>query len=59
MQTLSEDLLEGAAAAAEFIGISRKRVYRLTEKDELPVIRKGGRLYYRKSDLQRAFQVAA
>ena len=56
MQTLSEDLLEGAAAAAEFIGISRKKVYRLTERNELPVIRKCGRLYYRKSDLERAFQ---
>jgi excisionase family DNA binding protein len=59
MQPLSEDLLEGAAAAAGFIGIKARTVYRMTESGELPVIRKGRKLFYRKSDLERAFQVAA
>jgi excisionase family DNA binding protein len=59
MQTLSEDLLEGAAAAAAFIGLKRRTVYRLTENGDLPVIRKGKKLFYRKSDLERAFRPAA
>ena len=64
MQALSDDLLDGAAAAAQFIfgasdGTNRKRVYRMTENGSLPVIRKGKRLFYRKSDLERAFRAAA
>lgn len=62
MQALSDDLLDGAAEAAVFVfGDSNKRrlIYRLTESGDLPVIRKGKRLFYRKSDLERAFQAAA
>lgn len=59
MQPLSEDLLDGAAAAAEFLGLKRRTVYRLTESGDLPVIRKGTKLFYRKSDLERAFQATA
>ena len=55
MQALSEDLLDGAAAAAKFLGLSQRQVYRLTETNEIPVIRKGGKLFYRKSQLERAF----
>lgn len=58
MQALSDDLLEGASAAATYLGLKPRAVYRLTEAGELPVIRKGRKLFYRKSDLQRAFQVA-
>ena len=56
MQPLSEDLLDGAAAAAEFLGLTRRTVYRMTEAGELPVVRKGTKLFYRKSALERAFQ---
>lgn len=62
MQALSEDLLDGAAAAAAFVfGTESKRrvIYRMTESGDLPAIRMGKRLYYRKSDLERAFQSAA
>lgn len=55
MQGLSEDLLDGAAAAAKFLGLKPRQVYRLTEAGEIPVIRKGGKLFYRKSQLERAF----
>lgn len=60
-QTLSEDLLDGAAAAALFVfgdASKRRAIYRMTEQG-LPVIRMGKRLFYRKSDLERAFQSAA
>lgn len=59
MQALSDDLLEGAAKAAAFMGLNPRAVYRMTESGHLPVIRKGRRLFYRKSDLERAFQAAA
>lgn len=56
MQALSDDLLSGAKEAANFIGLPQRAVYRLTENGQLPVIRKGRRLFYRKSDLEKAFQ---
>jgi excisionase family DNA binding protein len=59
MQALSDDLLSGAEAAAAFIGLPRRAVYRMTESGQLPVIRKGRRLFYRKSDLEKAFQASA
>lgn len=61
MQPLSDDLLEGAEEAAKFLQLrgGRRAVYRLTEGGHLPVTRKGRKLFYRKSDLERAFQATA
>lgn len=53
---LSNDLLRGARAAGEYIGQSQKAVYHMAERGVLPVIRKGGRLYFRKSELEAAFR---
>jgi len=52
---LSDDLLAGAEAAAAFVGITPRAIYHLVESQNLPVIRKGKRLYFRKSELERAF----
>jgi excisionase family DNA binding protein len=52
---LSEDLIKGAREAAKYLGISERSVYHMTEKRQLPVIRKGRTLFYRKSDLDQAF----
>lgn len=53
---LSDDLLNGASAAAQFLGIDRQIVYRMVREGNLPVIRKGGRrMYFRKSELEQAF----
>ncbi len=54
---LSDDLLKGAAAAAEYLGpaFNRNSVYHMTKTGHLPVIRRGSLLFYRKSDLDRAF----
>ena len=57
--TLSEDLLAGASAAANYIGVKPRAVYHMVETQSLPVIRKGKRLYFRKSELERAFSAAA
>ncbi|MEG3144241.1 helix-turn-helix domain-containing protein [Sphingomonas sp. RT2P30] len=59
LQSLSDDLLDGAAAAARHMGLSRSAVYRMTDAGHLPVVRKGRKLFYRKSDLEAAFKTVA
>jgi hypothetical protein len=54
---LSQDLIKGAAAAAEYLGpaFTPRSVYHMVENNQLPVVRKGRTLFFRKSDLDRAF----
>lgn len=54
---LSSDLIKGASAAAEYLGpsVSQRSVYHMVEQNLLPVVRLGRTLYFRKSDLDRAF----
>jgi hypothetical protein len=56
---LADDLVAGADAAASFAGLTPRAVYHLVEAGQLPVIRKGRRLYFRKSELLRAFSSEA
>lgn len=56
---MQDDLIAGAADAASYTGLSRRVIYRLTEQGRLPAIRMGRRLYYRKSELDRAFKAAS
>jgi hypothetical protein len=58
---LKDDLLRGAAAAAEYLGpqFNRNSVYYMTRVGTLPAIRRGSQLFYRKSDLDRAFTAEA
>lgn len=53
---LHDDLIAGAAAAARYCGISRRTIYALVESGEVPAIRKGGRLFFRKSEIEAAFR---
>ncbi len=53
---LNTDLLSGAKAAAEYIGESPRAVYHMVENGLLPCIRKGRKLYFRKSELEAAFR---
>lgn len=50
------DLLVGAEGAARFTGLSARAIYHLVETRQLPAIRKGRRLFFRKSELEQAFQ---
>lgn len=59
MQALSDDLLEGADEAATYLGLKRGTVYRLVAANEIPAIHKGRKIFFRKSELDRAFQSAA
>jgi excisionase family DNA binding protein len=59
MSNLAADLIAGADAAAAYVGITPRAIYHLVEAQHLPVIRKGRRLYFRKSELERAFSSAA
>lgn len=52
---LSDDLLTGAPAAARFLGVRPRVIYHLVETGNLPVIRKGRKLFFRKSELERSF----
>ncbi|MCZ8320840.1 MAG: helix-turn-helix domain-containing protein [Novosphingobium sp.] len=56
---LNADLIHGAAAAATYCGLPRRVIYHLVENGELPVIRKGRKLFFRKSELEAAFRSAA
>lgn len=52
---LANDLLPGAKAAAEFLGMTQRAVYHLVEGGRLPAVRLGTRMYFRKSELERHF----
>jgi excisionase family DNA binding protein len=52
---LGDDLLTGASAAARYSGLTPRMVYHLANTGGIPVVRKGRRLFFRKSDLDRAF----
>lgn len=60
---LSDDLLRGAPAIAEYLGpaFSARAVYHLAEKQAIPVFRlpNNTTLYARKSELDRAFKAVA
>ncbi|MEO6092332.1 MAG: helix-turn-helix domain-containing protein [Novosphingobium sp.] len=56
---LCDDLLPGAKSASEFIGVPPRSVYHMVETGQLPVIRKGRKLYFRKSELEAAFRSVA
>ena len=55
--TLKDDLLKGAAAAADYLGpaFNRNAIYYMARAGTLPAIRRGSQLFFRKSDLDRAF----
>ena len=52
---LADDLLPGATAAAAYLGLSDRQIYHMVEAKNLPVTRIGKRLFFRRSELDRAF----
>lgn len=56
---LAADLLRGASAAAAYVGVDPRVIYHMSSAGTLPAIRKGRALFFRKSDLEAAFQVGA
>lgn len=59
MTILADDLISGADAAAAHIGLPVRSIYHLVQSGQLPVIRKGRRLYFRKTELEQSFSSAA
>lgn len=55
MPDLKDDLLRGAVEAAKYLGLERRTIYRMTERNELPHVKKGSIIFYRKSELDAAF----
>jgi len=56
---LNSDLIAGAANAAAFIGVTQRVVYHMCDAGTLPHIKKGRRLFFRKSELEAAFRSEA
>lgn len=56
---LKDDIIVGARAAAEHCGLSQRWIYSMVERGELPVIRRGRNLLFRKSELEAALTGAA
>lgn len=52
---LNKDLIAGADAAAQHCGLTARKIYHMVEAGLIPFMRKGGRLYFRKSELDAAF----
>jgi len=59
MPDLSEDLITGADAAAAHMGLPVRSIYHMVQSGQLPVIRKGRRLYFRKTELEQSFRSQA
>ena len=53
---LGNDLIKGAANAACYIGVTPRAVYHMCETGNLPHVKKGRRLFFRKSELEAAFR---
>lgn len=53
-ERLADDLLVGAPAIAEFLGMTEKAVYHLASKKRIPVGKMGKNLIARRSALKRA-----
>lgn len=53
---LNEDLIAGAKAAAEYCGLTPRQFYHMVYRGDLPVIRKGRAMFFRKSELDAAFR---
>jgi excisionase family DNA binding protein len=56
---LKDDLLDGAKAAAAYIGVPQRKVFHMVERGLLPCTRMGRRLYFRRSELEAAFRSEA
>ena len=52
---LSNDLICGAVAAANYTGLEPRTIYRLCGQGFLPYVRLGHRLFFRKSELDQTF----
>lgn len=53
--SLADDLLQGAEAAGKYLGLERRTIYRMVEAGEIPHVRKGKKIFFRKSALDKAF----
>lgn len=53
---LKDDLLDGVPAIAEYLGKTTRAVYHLIYNEHIPYIRKGRKIYARKSELEAAFR---
>lgn len=53
---LNNDLIVGAADAAKFMGVTPRAVFHMCENGNLPHVKRGRRLFFRKSELDAYFR---
>ena len=56
---LTDDLMRGAKSAAAYLGSNPRMIYYMVASGQLPCIRKGRAIYFRKSELDAAFRSQA
>ena len=56
---LRDDLISGGTAIADFLGESERSTWHLIHTGQIPVIRKGRKIFARKSELEKAFSSTA
>lgn len=56
---LSGDLIKGTKAAAAYLGFTERQLWHMVYEGRVPHVRKGRRLFFRKTELDRAFSGAA
>lgn len=52
---LADDILDGAVAAAEWTGFELTAIYHMVRTGQIPFSRRGTKLVFRKSELERRF----
>ena len=56
---LSCDIIRGTKAAAEYLGFTERQLWHMVYEGRVPHVRKGRRLFFRKSELDRSFAAEA
>lgn len=56
MNALKDDLLSGVQSIADYIGQDKQAAQRLISKGEIPAFKKGGKIFARRSEIERAFR---
>lgn len=54
--TFQNDLLDGANAIGQFLGLTNRQVYHAVESGKLPVVRLGTKIMARRSTLLKWFE---
>lgn len=52
---LDGDIIRGTKAAAQYLGFTERQLWHMVYEGRVPHVRKGRRLFFRKTELERSF----